>query len=511
MKRNLIILFSLLVCTLDLIAQGTQIFTSSGTWTCPSGVTKATVECWGGGGGGGGAGSANNGGSGGGSGSYVKKIDIDVVPCSSYTVVVGSGGLGGSGFTASFPAGEGGASYFGGPGILYAKGGCGGIGNRGAVGVGGCSFGSTGTCFNTNSCVPNMSGFNSTFSPGNSGNSGSSSAGGAGGNAPSGGSGGATKTSCGAGNNGSAGGGGGGAFYSSTSCFIGQSGGNGGAGRVRITWTGGTSGSGGPTGGSITGPSSVCEGATGIKYTYKDGTPASTAWKWELPKGATVAAGQNTKEVTVNWGISPGEVSVIPSASGADGCPVTKNVTLTFQPIGPTLASRTPDSDQFIEGQGASATFSDGAGGIGCTDEYTFSIDGGPDIPYTPGATVGADATNSIVIKGRRGACTAGLGCNDTNFETLVSWTKGNPTQVGQMVTGNQYFSIQPNPVSDMLNLRFRPGFIPSSIQIFDSMGRLLDAVNSSNVNVASLKNGIYHLAVTAAEGRFVKAFVITH
>src|SRR5204862_220095 len=42
---------------------------------------------------------------------------------------------------------------------------------------------------------------------------------------------------------------------------------------------------------------------------------------------------------------------------------------------------------------------------------------------YTSGSPVGASATTSITIKGRRTGCTTGAGCNGTSYATLASWT----------------------------------------------------------------------------------------
>jgi len=91
----------------------TQVFTSSGTWTRPSGIRTVLVKVVGGGGGGGGV--SNTSGvfasGGGGSGGYAYEL-IDVSSTSSATVTIGAGGAGGAagnnagatGATSSFAA-----------------------------------------------------------------------------------------------------------------------------------------------------------------------------------------------------------------------------------------------------------------------------------------------------------------------------------------------------------------------------------------------------------------------
>jgi hypothetical protein len=79
-----------------------QVFTSSGTWTAPTAVTKVNVLCIGAGGGGAagariGAGASATAGGGGAGGNSVYIKDVPVTPGTTYTVAVGSGGLGGVG------------------------------------------------------------------------------------------------------------------------------------------------------------------------------------------------------------------------------------------------------------------------------------------------------------------------------------------------------------------------------------------------------------------------------
>jgi len=77
-----------------------QIFTSSGTWTKPSGIKKVIVEVQGAGSSGTDGQSSSTRACEGGAGGYVKKL-IDVSSISSATVTIGSGGAGVSGYPSN--------------------------------------------------------------------------------------------------------------------------------------------------------------------------------------------------------------------------------------------------------------------------------------------------------------------------------------------------------------------------------------------------------------------------
>jgi len=125
---------------------GRQVFTASGTFTVPVGVTVLRrVEVWGGGGGGGGAAVAAAGTGGGGAG-YARSSFIVVTPGSAITVTIGAGGSGGAATGTNGTAG--GTSSFG--AYLTATGGGAGVGSAsGAANVSaGGGSGSGGTDFN---------------------------------------------------------------------------------------------------------------------------------------------------------------------------------------------------------------------------------------------------------------------------------------------------------------------------------------------------------------------------
>lgn len=120
-----------------------QIFTSSGTFIVPSGVTQVLVTLIGGGGGGSKGGGAHSSGAGGGGGGVYYRAPVTVTPGSSIPVTIGSGGAGGT--SSHIDGYAGGTSSFG--SYLSATGGGPGRG-RGGSSTGG-STGSPSTTYYT--------------------------------------------------------------------------------------------------------------------------------------------------------------------------------------------------------------------------------------------------------------------------------------------------------------------------------------------------------------------------
>lgn len=234
MKKTIIALFICVIATTSCLATTltTDIFTTSSSWTAPTGVTIADVYAWGAGGGAGSYGAGRNPlpGAGGGGGSFAAKYLISVTPGNTYTVMVGVGGNGAT-YGSAFPGIAGTDSWFSDILTVFASGGIGG-GNDGANGgFGGLAVNNIGdVVFNGgNGAVRGSGGGGAgTLFPGSNGTSGSSQSGGSGG-ASDGGDGGTTTLA--QGGDGSTIGGGGGGSYARYLI-----GGNGSRGEVRVIY-----------------------------------------------------------------------------------------------------------------------------------------------------------------------------------------------------------------------------------------------------------------------------------
>lgn len=136
--KKLYIVFSLVLTLALVVLTGAEafsqldslIFTTSGDFTVPAGVTEITIEVVGAGGNGGG-----NGGGGGGGGGYAKGI-YTVTPATSYTVTIGAGGggtVGGTTSVGSLVSATGGSNGTWLPNPLVGGGGPGGTGTGGTI------------------------------------------------------------------------------------------------------------------------------------------------------------------------------------------------------------------------------------------------------------------------------------------------------------------------------------------------------------------------------------------
>lgn len=173
-------------------AHGEQLFTSSGSWVAPAGVTTIWLDGSAQGGGGGGTGTnAGSAGGGGGGGQAIKSARYSVVPGTTYTITLANtGGVGSTGGSGSNGTAGSNAQFdtlvtlVGGSGGAYSNGP---VGAGGAAGGAGATAGGAGFAITTNVSLGGVGGgsiFGANAAPliGGSVNGGSAAGYGAGGN-----------------------------------------------------------------------------------------------------------------------------------------------------------------------------------------------------------------------------------------------------------------------------------------------------------------------------------------
>lgn len=132
---------------------------------------------------------------------------------------------------------------------------------------------------------------------------------------------------------------------------------------------------------TITGLTSVCQGATGVSYTTESGM---TAYNWTLSSGGTIVSGTGTNSILVNW-TSAGSHTVTVNYTSTNGCATTAPGSL-----GVTVLPFTPPA---INGPSAICV---GTSGVTYTTEagmtgYTWTISSGGNIDSGTG-------TNTVTV-----------------------------------------------------------------------------------------------------------------
>ncbi len=86
-----------------------------------------------------------------------------------------------------------------------------------------------------------------------------------------------------------------------------------------------------PVTSAITGVSPICINAT--NQTFSVTNTAGSTYAWTVPAGATIVSGQGTNSITVNFGSTPGNVSVIETSPCGTGAQVDFAVTFSSLPV----------------------------------------------------------------------------------------------------------------------------------------------------------------------------------
>ncbi len=462
MKKFFLLLFG---GTLSIATMAQQVFTTSGTFTVPNGITSVTVEVIGAGGKGG-----NNGGGGGGGGGYASGV-YTVAPGSTHTVIVGEAASGNG--TSSVPSLN-----------ISATKGANGISQTNPQVIGGGGAGGVGIGGQINRTGGNGGGgYWTYFGGGGGGAAGSISDGGDGGNTIA--WTGICQTPGGTGGLGGglpAGDGGKGAGFTDVSCnvtdpsAVGANYGGGG---------GGANGNGGP----------AALGANGVvKFTFCTPIGAPTGDTLQIFCHSATVADLVAQGTGIEWYLTPTGGTALASTDAltnnttyyaeqnSDPCETPERLEVTVNiitiDIGTTLNGTTITSNEI----GATYAWLD------CDSNQL--ITNATDQSYTP------------TITGNYAVVVTKENCSDTSECVMVSF-------VGLSKEQNPNFKIYPNPVTEVLTIQVANLENGNTFSILDQNGRNVKQgklkIGETNIDINELSNGLYVLKIGENESQTFK------
>lgn len=196
--------------------------------------------------------------------------------------------------------------------------------------------------------------------------------------------------------------------------------------------------------GSITGTAAVCPGESGVSYSV----PAianATGYVWTLPTGATIASGNNTNSIIVDFSMSA--VTGVITVQGTNACgngSVSANFALNVNPMpsatvsGPNNACNGASANFVISGNANSAVYYTMNGGP------TFSIlTNGAGLAYVEQTITAATTLQLVSIEGD--FCTASLSGSWTIQPTALSASVSGSTALCAGQSSTIVFNGTPN------------------------------------------------------------------
>jgi len=198
--------------------------------------------------------------------------------------------------------------------------------------------------------------------------------------------------------------------------------------------------------GPIAGTSTVCGGASGVSYSVS-AIPGAVTYVWSLPAGATIATGESTNMITVNYAPqgSSGDITVYANNLCGNGG-LSSPFAVTVNPL-PTDAGTITGASSVCTGA-TGITYSVPA--VTAATSYVWTVPAGATI--TSGGTTnsivvnfGATAGSGVITVAGTNAC--GNGLISPDFNVTISEIPANPvvTEAGNVLTssaatGNQWY-----------------------------------------------------------------------
>ena len=176
------------------------------------------------------------------------------------------------------------------------------------------------------------------------------------------------------------------------------------------------------TAGAISGDVTACQNETGVTYSIAS-VPTATTYTWSVPTGATVASGQGTTSISVNFGLNSGNVSVLPSNVCGNASSATSKTITVNSPPSVTINGGNPYTYTLpcTGSQTLTAGATVGSGGTGVFG-YSWST-----TAITPAISVNLPGSFSVNVTDQGSTCTGTASATITQASSInsgfLTWT----------------------------------------------------------------------------------------
>jgi hypothetical protein len=257
--------------------------------------------------------------------------------------------------------------------------------------------------------------------------------------------------------------------------------------------------------GAISGPSTVCTNTT-VTYSIPDVTGVTI--NWTVPADATIISGQGTDSITVEWGVSSGNVSVTTQNSCGTSYPsilyvVAETVAGAAQAItGPDTVCQGQAGNQYSIPVIPNAT------------NYIWTLPPGASISQGQGTNVVQVDFSGTALSGNLTAAgnnMCGTGTESSMYVDVIVCTGIDVNTLQSEIM------IYPNPANDILTLSIKGTEKQLRVRITDLIGHCLYDESLNNlpaayirqIDVSSFSKGHYMIKLTNDSRVFVSKIAV--
>jgi hypothetical protein len=239
--------------------------------------------------------------------------------------------------------------------------------------------------------------------------------------------------------------------------------------------------------GVVTGPASVCDGATGVAYTVAPIANATT-YVWSLPAGATIASGAGTNSITVNFGSESGTITVLGTNACGDGV-ASPAFAITVNPIPATPVITQVGNTLFSDAPTGNQWYMDGA-----------IIDGATAASYD----VTMDGTYYCIVT-LNGCSSEPSNSLEVVYDNIINLSSGQ-------------FEIFPVPSNGLFTATMMwPNAATFTIRVYNNIGSLVYEMKDVQVNgttkqtidMRPIPSGMYTITFTTGTNQIIRKMMI--